>query len=524
VPVATSHVPDSTATRWRIARTLSVLALFVATSVLTRIIVLGVPVLNIDETSYIVGARELLRGKLLYTDFADNKPPLIYAYYALIQLLGGDSMLGVRLLTHIVTVPLTALAASAFYRHDRHGIVAGLVYLVYSAAYLGHDMLAVNCELVMLLPLAWAIVYIRHSDDALCPSRVFAAGLLIGLGMLIKYQAALWLPAAALAIGVECRPRNRRGVAASLGMLAAGFTLPLLTTSAIFSSVGGLKGFFYWNVTHNLRYMANPTTVPQILWRTTTRLLPFLVATAALWFACLRSIAPAPSRYRAHLISGLIVASLLASFLGFRLFPHYFVQLYLPLAIGAAPWMADLVEWPLASIGWIVTSYSALVLAGFTIANGVLHLRPNVIYEEANPVFSRVADRLRADRCYGRGTLFVWGYAAPLFYYYSGLPPASRFFFPEFPLVDYVPGNRVASRGHLRPQVRGRAQGWKQLLADLRRNQPTYILDTAPGGLFDWQYFPLRDYPQLETFARTEYESVGSIGGVEIYRRRRCER
>ena len=58
---------------------------------------------------------------------------------------------------------------------------------------------------------------------------------------------------------------------------------------------------------------------------------------------------------------------------------------------------------------------------------------------------------------------------------------------------------------------------------DLRQNQPTYILDTAPAHLKMWEYFPLGDYPQLERFVRHRYEAVASIDGVEIYRRRDCD-
>jgi hypothetical protein len=395
-----------------------------------------------------------------------------------------------------------------------------MLYLVYSAAYLGHDMLAVNCELVMLLPLAWAIVFVRDANDVWRTWRVFAAGLLIGVGSLIKYQGALWLPAVAFVIGREGWSTNRRAVAWSLGALAAGFFLPLLATDAIFAGLGGLEGFLYWNVTYNELYVINPTTAGQILWRATTRLLPFLAATAVLWFGCVRSLGPSAPRYRSRLIYGLIAASLAAGFLGFRFFPHYFEQLYVPLAIGAASWVTDLLEWPLVPAGWFVAGYTTLTLGGFTVANAETFLRPSAMYQETRPVYSRVASRLRADACYG-GTLFVWGYA-PSFYYYSGLPVASRLFFPEFPLVNYFPGNRPATTGLIHEHMPGRHRQWKMLMGDLRRNHPTYILDTAPSGLFDWQSFPLRDYPSLQKFVRNGYESIGSVDGVEIYRRQGC--
>jgi 4-amino-4-deoxy-L-arabinose transferase-like glycosyltransferase len=74
-------------------------------------VVMGADIVNHDEASYIVGSWELLHGRLPYTDFADNKPPLIYVYYAVTQLLAGYGIVGVRLATTLVTLPLTAFAA-----------------------------------------------------------------------------------------------------------------------------------------------------------------------------------------------------------------------------------------------------------------------------------------------------------------------------------------------------------------------------------------------------------------------------
>ena len=81
--------------------------LYVAISTITRLVVSGNEIVNVDESSYMVGAWELLNGHLPYAGFADNKPPLIYVYYALTQLL-GHGMWSVRVVTMLVTVPLTA--------------------------------------------------------------------------------------------------------------------------------------------------------------------------------------------------------------------------------------------------------------------------------------------------------------------------------------------------------------------------------------------------------------------------------
>ena len=96
---------------------------------------LVVEVLDVDEAAHAVGSWVLLDGGRLYTDFVDNKPPLLYGYYALAQLLPGRGLLPVHAVTAIVTVPLVALAASATFRHDRRGVAAGLLWLAYGASF-----------------------------------------------------------------------------------------------------------------------------------------------------------------------------------------------------------------------------------------------------------------------------------------------------------------------------------------------------------------------------------------------------
>ena len=111
-----------------------------------------------------------------------------------------------RLSTALITTPLTAFAASAFYRHDRRGVAGAALFLLYRAAYTASDMLAVTCDPVMMLPLAWALVAIRDEDESAHPGRVF-----------------------------------------------------------VFA--GGLEGLVYWNVTHNFEYLQNPITAAAAGWR-----------------------------------------------------------------------------------------------------------------------------------------------------------------------------------------------------------------------------------------------------------------
>jgi hypothetical protein len=310
---------------------------------------------------------------------------------------------------------------------------------------------------------------------------------------------------------------SRRGLA---GALALGLLLPVLATATVFAFAGGLEGFVYWNVTHNFEYLQNPITAAEALSRGIARVVPFLAVTSLLWYGWFRSALVAPSRYWARLMAGLIGASAAAACLGLRFFPHYFIQLYVPLAIAAAPWVAEWLVWPMPRRGWVAAGITAAVVGGWTTVNTARLYGPTGA--ALNGPAAAVATRIRHDAC-ADGSLFVWG-SAPEFYYHARLPLASRFFFPEFPMVRYYAGNPSATANQARAGRRiRRVRHWSRLMADLARSKPNYIIDTAPAGIARWQHFPMRDYPLLDRLVTRRYTALDTIDGVTVYRRNGCE-
>ena len=157
------------------------------------------------------------------------------------------------------------------------------------------------------------------------------------------------------------------------------------------------------------------------------------------------------------------------------------------------------VAWPLA------------LLLGATAVNLVLYRGPWRVYEETRPVFRRVGERLREDPCYGKGPLFVWGFA-PQLYAEAGLRPASRFVVPQASLTGYVPGNRASRAGEIDTRSLVREEHWDLLMGDLERRRPAFVVDTAPSGLHGWDRYPLADFPRLQGFVRSGYDAVGDRG------------
>jgi hypothetical protein len=454
-------------------------------------------------------------------DFVDNRPPLLYASSALAQALFGRGLPAVRLFVALLVVPLTAFGASAFFRHDRRGVVAGLLYVVYGAAFLAHDMHSASPEVLMLLPLAAALVATSGPPpEAPGLSRLLAPGLLLGVAALVRQHAVLWLPALALAAWTTGERPAHAAAKRLLRLLAlaVGATLPLAATCAWFAARGAGPELVFWTWTHNLRYARNPIPPGEALERAASSLLPFLLATLPLWWAAWRSRAALGPRWRE--LAAATAGSMAGAFVGLRFFPHYLIPLYLPLAVAAAPSTAVALE-RAGRARRLAIAWPLVLLVGFTAANFVLYRGDARVYEETRPVFRRVAERLRADPCGQGARLFVWGFA-PQFYAESGLRPASRFVVPQASLTGYVPGNRASRAGAVDRGSLVLAEHWDLLMGDLERNRPAFVVDTAPSGLHGWSRFPMREFKHLAAFVKASYDAVAVVDGVWIWRRKRC--
>jgi hypothetical protein len=493
---------------------------FVALALLTRWLSLAVEVLDSDEAAHAVGSWVLLDGGRLYTDFIDNKPPLLYAYYALAQALLGRGLVPVHVFTVLVTVPLTALAASSAFAHDRRGRAAALLYLVYGSAFLAHDMLAANAELILLAPAAWAVALLADERRAGRTAPVLTAGILLGMATLVKPTAAFWLAAAAWAV---LRARSRIARAARLLALGAGFGFPVVLAWEAFAATGGAHDMLYWLVGRSATYALSPIGAGEAVERAASYLLPWILATGPLWWAWVRA-RPLMDAHRRRLVDGLVATGLASAFTGFRFYPHYFIPATFALALGAAPAVAAWCARPLDRAGRAFLAATLVVVVVFQAANAWLYLGGARVYRENDPVYRQTAERLAGDACFPGSRLFVWGWA-PGFYYEAGLRgarPASRFVvMAQSGLTRYVSGRqRRAAAGE--PGAVAAEVHWDWLMRDLDRSRATYILDTSPAGIYRWDRYPMHDYPRLDGYVAQNYEPMGSVGEVRLFRRRGC--
>jgi len=208
--------------------------------------------------------------------------------------------------------------------------------------------------------------------------------------------------ALAAAAAVACqRDRGLKAVPGALGALAVGFALPLALTYAWFASRGAARELVYWTLSNTWR-TAPPHHGRRGVERAVSYALPFGLATVPLWWAAWRSFTSDGRSYRTWLLAGLLACTVPAVAIGFRFYPHYFVQFYVPLTLAAVPVLDRWLRAGSTPRAHLLAAWSVVVIAGFAVANPLLYFGPWRVYRETDPTFEAVGRRLSQDACAGR--------------------------------------------------------------------------------------------------------------------------
>ena len=222
-----------------------------------------ISVINHDESTYLVIAREMLNGKVYLRDIFDTKPiGVFWLYMALIKLTGG-SLPAIRLVTHL-SVAVTAwacyLAARRATANRRVGWAAGSAYVFATSLYSDYGI-GPNSELFFNTLTSLAVVLavaprVGAPEDHHPRWPLPVAGLLLGCAVIIKPFAV----AESFGIGlfltwfyVFRRRQPGRGIGAGL-LLIGGFSLPLLAVYGYYAAHGLVENLVFYNFTVNRRY------------------------------------------------------------------------------------------------------------------------------------------------------------------------------------------------------------------------------------------------------------------------------
>lgn len=478
-----------------------------------------------DEAIYSVVAVEMVEGGKPYVDAVERKPPLLFWTYAALFALSGKYN---WFALHAAALGWVLLSMLALYLLGRRlfgppaGLVAALFYSLYQP-WATWKNLAFNGEVLMNLPIAWGMVITFWESRSRTRPELLAAGALLAAGFLLKQPAAI----AAVPLGVylllpSYRISRGLGVGHALAhaaLLSLGFWGALGLVAGLLQYLGILREAYFWTVTHH--------DVPHgpgdpVFWIRGARMsLAFAAACTPLLIGTFLAVRRRWRRPRGLwcgrepefvALAGLLGVSLLGTAASGRFYPHYYIQLVLPLAILAAPIYAELLTTRSGQRSWwlrrrVVVGWLGLTALVFLTAHAI-----GLARQRNDTDVGRYVRRHSTPR----DRILVWG-QAPGIYTDARRRPASRYV-ATFPLTGYVFGSPHSWDPTFDTSDRVVPGAWQHFIDDVSRHPPRYIIDVE--GVRTVPRYPVEQFPVLRRLLAGSYEEVYEGEHGIVYRRR----
>ena len=479
---------------------------------------LDVP-LERDEGEYAYGGQLILQGVPLYQQLYSMKLPGIYAAYAFVLALFGQTHSGIHFGLLIINAATIILI---FFLTKRmiDSLAAAVAAASFAVLSVGQSVQGpfANAEHFVILPVVGGVLLLLRALDEEHPRLLFFSGLLLGLGFLMKQHGAFFIAFGGLFILIDSLFQLRRK--AFMGQLAlrcllfaTGAAAPFGLTCLIFYITGWFGKFWFWTVDYARTYS---TLYPSdLIWESfkesvipigksapTIWALVGIGLTSLIWYKQIRP--------RAIFILLFTVFSLLAICPGFYFRPHYFI-LVLPaaallsgIAISAAvnimPFCGSTV------IKYGIPAFLAVICLSATVyqqRDFLFQMTPDQVSRETYgfnpfPESIEIAQYVRAHTA-KEDRIAVMG-SEPQIYFYSDRRSASRYIY-MYPLME---NHEFA------------VQMQNEMISEIEKAKPIMIIffqvDTS------WLFMPNSHMLLFDWFNSYQMSHYNPVGLIEIFK------
>ncbi len=410
---------------------------------LIRVRLLNVP-LDRDEGEYAYIGHLLRDGVLPYAGAYSMKLPGIYAVYAGLLKVFGETPAGIRLGLILVT---SASTVCVFILGRRllgpwPGVTAAATFatLTLSPAFLG---IVANAEHFAVLPGLIGIIVLLRAAPAGSVGAWLTAGFLFGLSILIKQHAVAFVLFAVISLILSRALR-------ALAFVLAGALIPVMAVGAWFKVAGAFPKLWFWTVTYASAYAAirSPADGLAVLPEILGMILPYCFVSVALaGVGAVFTVANRDVRPVARVLVPFALASFLSTLIGFYFRPQYFLLFVPALALLTAVAVDALSQRLARKLGapgmWMAVAVLVLALSHTLWAHRAVlfRLSPDAVARAmygGNPFPESLAvGRYLGERTAAGDRIVVFG-SEPEVYFYASRRAATRYIY-MYPLFENQP-------------------------------------------------------------------------------------
>ncbi|MFZ0035055.1 MAG: glycosyltransferase family 39 protein [Sedimentisphaerales bacterium] len=287
-----------------------------------------------DEGEYAYAGQLMLQGVPPYLHVYNMKFPGIYAAYALVLAVFGQTHTGVHmglLVINAVTILLVFLLAK-YLTDSFAGVFAAAAFAVMSLAQSVQGIFAQAEHFVILFAVPGILLLVLAIDRNKLLS-LLAASILLGIGFLMKQHGIAFIVFAGLYLlfsQFRRRPFELKPFMLRAGLFIIGVTLPFGVTCLILWRAGVFEKFWFWTFVYAREYVS---MIPMRngLKGSKLTIIPLVSSAFLIWILAgvglVALFRVKKIRGRSLFVVGFLLFSVLSTCVGFYFREHYFVLL-----------------------------------------------------------------------------------------------------------------------------------------------------------------------------------------------------